>query len=214
MKILCDEKSFAVCEKSAGVLSQEGDGISMPSMLREELGCSDIYPVHRLDAAASGLMVFAKSRSAAAFLSAKIAQGEFIKEYLCVVSGRPAEEEGVYEDLLFKDSARNKSFVVKTERKGVKKAKLSYRVLGSAEASNGALSLVRVRLFTGRTHQIRVQFSSRGMPLYGDGKYGAKDNSGELALFSCYLSFPDPDTGDSLCFESSPPNKKPWDMFK
>ena len=204
MKILCNEKSFVVCEKPAGVLSQSGSGENMPSLLTEELGCAEIYPVHRLDTAAMGLMVFAKNKSAAACLSAQIAGGEFIKEYLCVVHSAPEKSEGEFTDLLFKDSAKNKSFVVKKERKGVKKAKLLYKVLDSSNTENGALSLIRVRLLTGRTHQIRVQFASRKMPLCGDKKYGARDSFSGLALYSCRLSFCRPETGERLDFESEP----------
>ncbi|MCH5198690.1 MAG: RNA pseudouridine synthase [Oscillospiraceae bacterium] len=213
MKIICNSNSFIVCRKPAGVLSQEGSGKNMPSLLREEPGCSEIYPVHRLDTAASGLMVFAKSKSAAAALSSQMSGGEFIKEYMCVVHGVPEKTEGELTDLLFKDSAKNKSYVVKKERRGVKKARLIYKVFGTAETEKGVFSLIKVRLITGRTHQIRVQFSSRKMPLCGDGKYGAKDSFNNLALYSCRISFAVPETGEILNFESAPPETEPWNYF-
>lgn len=213
MKILCDNKNIVVCIKPAGVLSQDGNGRTVPSLLREKLDHPDIFPVHRLDTAAMGLMVFAKNKLAAASLSSQISGGEFIKEYLCVVHGAPEQSEGEFTDLLFKDSAKNKSYVVKKERRGVKAAKLLYMVLSTAETEMGVFSLVRVRLLTGRTHQIRVQFSSRKMPLCGDGKYGAKDNFDDLALYSCCLSFCDPETGERLNFESTPPKTEPWSYF-
>mgnify|MGYP002622203765 CR=1 FL=1 len=213
MKILCNDNSIVVCKKPAGVLSQEAEETSMPSLLRQELGLSEIFPVHRLDTAASGLMVFAKNKRSAASLSAQIASGGLTKEYLCVVHSLPKENEGEYVDLLFKDSSKNKTYVVKKERRGVKQARLLFRVLGTSENKNGTFSLVRVRLITGRTHQIRVQFASRGTPLCGDGKYGAKDNMNGLALYSCRLSFSHPQTGERLDFESLPPGVEPWIYF-
>ena len=157
------------------------------------------YPVHRLDRGVGGVMVFARTRQAAAALSQSVQQGKLTKEYLCVVSGAPEAAEGVLQDLLFHDSGRNKTFVVRRMRKGVKEASLSYRVLGTAEGR----SLVHVRLHTGRTHQIRVQFASRGMPLLGDRKYGGAPAE-QIALWSCRLSFPHPDTGAALDFRQAP----------
>jgi 23S rRNA pseudouridine1911/1915/1917 synthase len=130
-----------------------------------------------------GVMVFGRNKAAASKLSAQIARGEMIKEYVAFVKGTP-EESGTWEDFLFKDSRKNKVFVVKKERAGVKKAKLAYRVLEKGEAS-----LVHIRLFTGRSHQIRVQFASRGFPLLGDHKYGARDENKAPMLFSCRITF-------------------------
>ena len=212
MKIIYQTNSFIVCEKPAGVLSQEGPGRTMPALLREALG-GEIYTVHRLDTAAAGCMVYARTKAAATALSKQIVDGGFTKEYLAAVHGRPAEDAGEYEDLLFKDGAKNKTYVVNTPRRGVKQAKLAYRVLESAETPCGEGSLVRVKLYTGRTHQIRVQFASRAMPLFGDGKYGAKDNLPRLALFSCRLAFADPDTGEATEFTLPPPEEEPWNWF-
>ena len=184
--ILAENDSVILCEKPAGVLSQPSprQEESMLSLLAEQCRCS-VYPIHRLDREVGGVMVFAKTEAAAAVLSAAVQQRVLQKEYLAIVQGRPEKEEGVFTDLLFKDSARGKSFVVTRMRKGVKEASLSYRLL----AERNGRSLVQIRLHTGRTHQIRVQFSSRGMPLLGDRKYGGISAPG-TALWSCRLSFP------------------------
>ena len=202
--ILFQDRSLAVCLKPPGILSQDGPGETLPALLREQLNC-EIYPVHRLDREVGGVMVYAKTSRAAGALSAAMAQGAFRKEYLCILRGRPAEPEGTCRDLLIHDKARNKSFVVQRMRGGVKEASLDYRLLAEAEG----LSLVLVRLHTGRTHQIRVQFSSRGMPLAGDGRYGG--GGGDLALWSFSLSFPDPG-GKPLAF-SALPDGGVWTTF-
>ena len=134
------------------------------------------------------------------------------KVYLAVVEGKPSDDRGVYEDLLFKDSAKNKSYVVKRMRKGVKKASLEYEVLGTASSDGKVLSLIKIKLHTGRTHQIRVQFSSRKMPLCGDGTYGSKDNRCTVSLWSHSISFR---VGENDVFAISlPPNESyPWNLF-
>lgn len=184
IEIIFENVDFLVCVKPVGVESQNDAARDMVKILSEQTG-SDIYPVHRLDKAVGGTMVFAKNRSAAAQLSKQIQNGTFKKVYLAVIGGVPEKQEDTLKDLLFKDSHKNKSFVVRRERRGVKKASLEYKVL---EVS-GTASLVQVLLHTGRTHQIRVQFASRGMPLLGDGKYGSRDNHCTVALWSHSLSF-------------------------
>ena len=200
------DNDVIVCLKPAGLLS-EGEGPeSLLTLLAEQCG-GQVYPVHRLDRGASGLMVFARHSKAAAGLSRAVQEKQLKKEYFALLSGVPAEKEGELTDYLFKDSRKGKVFAVKRPRKGVREARLTYRVLWQDEDS----SLVRVALDTGRTHQIRVQFSSRGMPLWGDGKYGSRVK-GELALFSCGLGFPHPKTGKPMEFDAKPTGEM-WEMI-
>ena len=206
--ILFENDEIVACVKPVGVPSQKDGAEDMVSLLTRLCG-KKIYPVHRLDTAVGGTMVFAKSSKAAAKLSGLIADGRFCKEYLAVIEGVPEEKEGRFEDLLFKDSRKNKSFVVKRERKGVRKAVLDYRVV----SVSGGRSLVRVKLGTGRSHQIRVQFASRKMPLCGDGKYGSRDNGCTVALWSENVGFET--DGESFLFKSRPDfSEYPWNLFK
>lgn len=203
MDILYQTKDIVVCIKPVGVDSEKG----MPGLLAEALGGS-FYPVHRLDQGVGGLMVFARSPKAAAELSALIAQGQLSKEYLALVHGCPEDTEGRMEDLLWKDSRKNKVYVVSRQRAGVKKAALRYRVLRKGEKS-----LVRVYLETGRSHQIRVQFASRGMPLVGERKYSTLEDPCEIALWSYRLGFAHPATGEHMEFCKEPPEDFPWTVF-
>lgn len=191
MEILYSDADLAVCIKPVG-LNSEAD---VPAALKEALS-GEFLTVHRLDQNVGGVMVYARNNKAAAELSRAIQSGEMIKEYLAIVHGTPTDS-GILEDLLWKDSSKNKVFVVKRERKGVKKAKLEYKTL-----HRGENSLVRIRLHTGRSHQIRVQFASRGFPLLGDHKYGARDGFTAPYLFSCKLTFPF--KGKALTFEAVP----------
>ena len=192
MTVFFEDEQLLVCHKPAGVLSAK-DTSGKPAM-SDLLAPRRAYPVHRLDREVSGLMVFAKTPEAAAFLSARMQDG-FSKEYLAVCEKALQENGAELTDLLFHDRAKNKTYVVKRKRAGVKEAKLFYHV--EARAEDGR-TLLRIRLFTGRTHQIRVQLASRGCPLCGDKKYGAK-SGGALALCSWRLSFPHPN-GQQLCF--------------
>lgn len=214
--VLTCDRSLAVCVKPAGVLSEAGRPGSLPdrlsAFLRERGEQPDVYVVHRLDRDAGGLTVLARTPKAAAKLSAAVTAGAFEKEYFAVLRGRPEQPEAGLEDLLFHDSRVNKTFVVRRQRAGVRSAKLFYRVLAEAEADGGPLTLVQIRLITGRTHQIRAQFSARGLPLYGDARYGG--GSGTLALWSCRLSFPHPETGYRVKYDQAPPDSAPWDLFR
>ena len=205
--IIFENNDFIVCVKPVGVCSQNDKTVDMVKLLREQTG-SDIYPVHRLDTAVGGTMVFAKNSKTAALLSKQISDGTFKKRYLAVVTGKPQQESGVLKDLLFKDSSRNKTYVVNRERKGVKKASLEYEILSAVDG----YSLLSILLHTGRTHQVRVQFASRKTPLVGDGKYGCKDNRCTVALWSSEISFDY--KSDKVTFLSKPNDDVyPWDLF-
>lgn len=207
-EILYADAAVAVVVKPAGVLSQGDAEDAMPVLLQKQLGGA-IFPVHRLDQPTGGVMVYARTQDAAAKLSAQMQSEAFGKEYLAVLDGTPEPAEGELHDLLFFDRQKGKSYAVRRKRAGVKDARLAYRVLAQAEG----LTLVRVRLFTGRTHQIRVQFSSRSWPLTGDGKYGSRNNRCTPALWSAELHFAHPVTGETLTFRSQPPEAYPWTLF-
>ena len=207
LKILFENNSYIVINKPKGVLSQEGKGASVASLL----GRDELYTVHRLDKDVSGVMVYAKTKAAAAFLSNQMQNGDFSKEYFAVVEGL-AEENGRLVDLLFHDKAKNKTYVVKKQRKGVKEAILTYERVGAKETEGLKLSLLKIKLETGRTHQIRVQFASRGFSLFGDRKYGSK-LAGDIALFSNKISFVCPESNKRVEFLENPASITPWDLF-
>ena len=191
MQLLYSDSQLAVCVKPVGLDSEH----QLPQLLQQALG-GDIFPIHRLDLNVGGVMVYARTRTAAAALSRSIQEGSFVKEYLAQVHGQPPQW-GDLQDLLWKDSRKNKVFVVRRQRSGVKDARLQYTRL-----IDGPDSLVHIRLYTGRSHQIRVQFASRGYPLVGDHKYGARDSLTAPRLFSCRVQFPW--RGKALCFEAIP----------
>ena len=176
MKILFSDDNLIVCLKPVGLDSEH----ELPKALSAAEG-GEIFTVHRLDKNIGGIMVYARSKETAAYLSRLIQEGQFVKEYVALVHGTP-HDAGDWQDLLFKDSRKNKVFVVKRQRAGVKAARLEFVRLKD--------SLVRIRLHTGRSHQIRVQFASRGYPLVGDHKYGARDSETTPMLYSCCLTFP------------------------
>lgn len=220
MKILYEDKYLLVVEKPVGVESQKSSAneIDMPTILsayRLENGEADyVGVVHRLDTATGGVMIYSKREDMTGKLSAIVSSGEYKKTYLAVVHGRPEEDEGELRDLLFHDRQRNKSYVCDKKRSGVKEAIVEYKLLGTAANESGEeLSLVEVALITGRTHQIRVQFASRKMPLVGDGKYGSRDNKATCALWSHKVELVHPVTGKKIIAESTPPNAYPWNLF-
>lgn len=212
IEILMQDAQVIVCRKPAGVAAQGESAEAMPALLCAQCGGA-VFPVHRLDQAVSGLMVYARTGEAAARLSAAMQAGTVQKEYLAVLSGVPDAEEADLEDLLFYDRARGKSFVCRRKRAGVKAARLHYTLCAQAADGARTRALVRVQLYTGRTHQIRVQFASRKLPLLGDGKYGGGDNRCAVALFSAGLRFPHPKSGQMLRFEAAPPQTFPWTLF-
>ena len=210
MEVIFEDKDLLVCVKPIGVSSESG----MVQLIREYLNDTVAYVgiVHRLDTAVGGVMVYAKTKCAAAKLSTQIQNGEFKKEYLAVISGRPESDTGIYRDLLFKDSAKNKVFVVKNTRKGVKQAELEYNVLQTEKDGEKDISLIKIKLKTGRSHQIRVQFASRKMSLLGDGKYGSRYKC-NIALFCSTIKFTHPETKEDMYFTALPESAFPFNKF-
>ena len=218
-KILFEDKFIIVCIKPGGVASElTSSGNDMPTLLsdhRADRGEDDyIGVVHRLDMPVGGVMVYTKRNDTAAQLSKQMADGAFSKEYLAIVEGH-TEDEGRMEDLLFHDKAKNKTYVVDRERKGVHHAALEFSTLARKEIDGNEYSLVKIKLLTGKTHQIRVQFASRRMPLLGDGKYGASNSNCPIALWSHTLSFVHPKSGKTVSFSQEPDKSSlPWLLFK
>lgn len=224
LNVLFEDKNIIVCEKPVGVHSEEKDGsLDMIKLIREHKikNGEDVYVgvVHRLDVLTGGVVLYAKNKKTAAKYCAVVGdKDKFKKEYYAVIHGKIQENKGIMEDFLFKDSRKNKSFVVKKMRNGVKKASLEYELVDTVSYNEKTISLVRIKLHTGRTHQIRVQFSSRGFPLLGDGKYGSKDNKCETALWAYKL------TTEVNTLKNSPEKKEfvsypdlskyPWNLFE
>lgn len=209
MQIEYIDKSIIVAVKPPKVLSTDEPG-GMPSLVRTQLGDekADVRTVHRLDRVVSGLMLLARSQSAASELSRQIRDGGFDKAYLAVVHGQ-TEKRGFFDDLMIRDKAERKSYVTDTPAKGVQRAQLKFETLAHKEG----FSLVRVELITGRTHQIRCQFSHHGYPLVGDRKYSLLEDDCDIALWSESISFSHPESGGKMSFRLSPPEKWPWNIF-
>lgn len=210
LKIIHLEDSFVVCLKPPRVLSTDEPG-GMPELVRRALGDENacVRTVHRLDRVVSGLMVLARTPEAASELSRQIRQGEFDKEYLAVVHGNPTDPKGRFTDLLWRSKPERKTYVVDQMAKGVQEAILDYETLAAGDSS----SLVRIHLITGRTHQIRAQFSSRDLPLFGDRKYSLNEDGCEIALWSARLAFRHPVSGAPMEFTVPPPAYYPWTNF-
>lgn len=241
MEILYEDRCLIVAIKPVGALAEApaltGDKSrppeeNMPALLAAHFATrgerAEAFPVHRLDREVGGVTVYAKDAKTAGKLSACAAELKFAKEYLAVIGGCPPEKSGEWHDLLYHDTGKNKTYVVGRERRGVREAALRYEVLGEAvcplPVKDGEdsialpCSLARVRLLTGRTHQIRVQFSSRGYSLLGDSRYGGKRygdgvETRGMALWSVHLSFLHPRTGKPMMFEKNPPDALPWSLF-
>lgn len=203
INILYDSKDFVVCEKSAGLVSEysENTASSLPALLAEQLGIEKLYTVHRLDREVGGAIVYAKTQKAASELTKQITDGSLKKEYIAVVPGRLPEDEARLCDLLFHDKQKNKTYVVKKKRAGVKEAILEYKLISYNAEEN--ISTLKIRLLTGRTHQIRVQLASRGFPICGDRKYGSQIHVKPIRLHSYLLSFANTSkNGEILTFTS------------
>ena len=208
MELVYKDDAVVVCIKPSGVRSTDEPG-GVPDLVREALGNgkADVRTVHRLDQVVSGLMVLARTEAAASELSRQIREGEFHKEYLAVLHGCPEEAEGTLRDLLYRDRARRMTLVASEPGKGVQEAVLDYRLLAAGQN----MSRMSVILHTGRTHQIRVQFSSRGYPLVGERKYSLLEDGCPIALWSHCIGLRHPNTGEYMVFREEPPLQFPWD---
>ena len=209
MDIIYQDKDIIVCVKPSGVLSTDEPG-GLPELIRQELGDpnANVRTVHRLDRTVSGLMVLARRSKAASELSRQIREGGFEKEYLAVIHGKPTEDTAILKDLLLRNKQEKKTYVVTETGKDVQEAVLEYRVL----KKTSDLTRVRIRLHTGRTHQIRAQFSGRGLPLVGDRKYGIAEDNCPIALWSYRLAFNHPYSGKPMEFMLEPPEIYPWSI--
>ena len=211
MEILYCDDAVVVCVKPQRVLSTDEPG-GVPDLVRQALGNpnADVRTVHRLDRVVGGLMVLARNGDAASNLSKQIRENEFQKEYHAVMHGKPQEEKGTLRDLLYRDKARKMTMVATELGKGVQEAVLHYETLKSRDG----MSLLAIQLETGRTHQIRVQFSSRELPLVGERKYSVREDDCEIALWSSRIAFSHPTTGEFMEFRLNPPDVFPWNCFE
>ena len=208
--VLYRDSQLIICEKPVGVLCESP---GLPDLLQEQLHCK-LFPVHRLDQGTGGICVLALSPASCTSVQKQFQSHCIRKEYLAVITGKPEENSGSFMDLLFHDRKLNKSFVVKQKRKGVRDALCDWSVIESTNYNGQQLSLVRVAIHTGRTHQIRVQFASRGMPLVGDRKYGSRIQAETPSLWACSIVFPHPAQKGRVISASSMPHPSfPWNLF-
>ncbi len=211
MDILYRDDRLLAAVKPAGILSTD-EPAGMPELLRAALGepALPVRGVHRLDRVVGGVMVYALTRRAAGDLSRQIREGQFRKEYLAVVCGLPTEKSGVLRDFLHRDKAKNKTLIVSEESGEAQEAALFYELMETC----GGFSLLKVELYTGRTHQIRCQMAGHGMPILGDRKYGSPEDVCGTALWSRQIRCFHPRTGEALTFSQNPPAVYPWNMFQ
>lgn len=209
IEILYEDRYLVACVKPVGVLSEDG---GLPDLLSGQLNAGRIYCVHRLDKDVGGVMIYAKDGKTASLLSEAISAHRAKKEYLLICEGKPDESMGTFKDLLFHDRQKNKTYVVQRERKGVKDAELDYEVLEHDDEKN--LSFVKATLKTGRSHQIRVQFASRKMPLSGDARYGSQKKNSPIMLWSFRYSLDHPVTHDKIVITKTPPVENDWTAFE
>lgn len=209
MKIIYSDDRVFVCEKPAGVLSTDEAG-GMPELIRAALSDENatVKTVHRLDRVVGGIMLFARTKRAAAELSQQVYSREFTKEYLAVVHGKAVPPSGELVDMLERDLQSHRTFVAGADSQKAQRASLGYKTLAVSEG----LSLLQISLHTGRTHQIRVQCASRNLPIIGDKRYG-KGEDCPIALWSHRLGFTHPRTGERMEFLLEPPRTFPWDKF-
>ena len=211
MEIIYQDNRILVCLKPFGVVSTDEPG-GLPDLVRQSLGggAQCVRTVHRLDQVVGGVMVLARSRAAARILSEQVATRQFEKEYLAVLEGVPEHDEGELRDLLGRDKTKQLTYVAGAPGKDVREAVLRNRLLDSRDG----FSLVKIHLLTGRTHQIRCQFSSRDLPLVGDCKYGARRREMEgIGLWSHLIAFRHPQTDAPVSFQAPPPRTCPWTLF-
>ncbi|MBS7008998.1 RluA family pseudouridine synthase [Anaerostipes sp.] len=221
VKILYKDDHIAVCEKPAGMPAADdktGD-MDVFHSLKNQLFYEEnldrepeLYMIHRLDRPVGGVMVFARTKEAAAELSQQVREHIFEKDYQAVAAGWLPEEDGVFTDYLKKDEKKNLSAAVKEGTPGAKKAQLSYEVLDMVETGEGKFSYCLIHLMTGRHHQIRVQFAERGFGLYGDTKYNpkfrkTKKQYEEIGLYATRICFLHPETGEACTYKAEPRGK-------
>lgn len=218
--IVYEDNHLLVVEKPVNIPVQEDSSQDkdLLTMLKDDIKIRFNKPgnvflglVHRLDRPVGGVMVFGKTSKAASRLSDAIRRRVFEREYLTVVRGSPKNKTGLLEHYLYKDTSKNKVHAVSKNHKQAKKAILEYELIGSQEG----LSLLKVKLHTGRSHQIRVQLAESDLPIYGDQKYGQHVNKAgqQIALWAHTLEFPHTTSQELLKFSSLPPNAFPWNLW-
>jgi len=220
-RIIFEDNHLLVVEKPVNILSQgdETGDADMLTLLKEDLKQrynkpGEVYLglVHRLDRPVGGVMVFAKTSKAASRLSEQVRERDFNKCYMAIVRGTMNEKAGTLVNYLFKDSKTNTVKAVSKSYEGAKEAILDYEIAGEKED----LSLIKINLHTGRSHQIRVQFATFGYPLYGDQKYGQEQNKPgqQLALWSVQITLMHPTIKEEMTFKCETPEEYPWNLFK